>query len=297
MSVLPNRPSMNEIPKNGQYALLAFVALLALAMLWLARVLDESAVRTLGEASASAGPWLAIAIAYFTRRRPIGGWLLCYYAQLYLAIIVTTVFFVSRYQDLAPSAWDSGILYVMFLGSSVPIEVARIFEVILATQLLIQRTPEKLRMLRWVLAAMLIASSVSICIDAFFFPVGQKLIFDGLALGFSIVWLIYFLRARRVRLVFIERSWTIDSSKAKRVFTPEEKRRLNVRTLVVTVSAFLVLLVLMGISMGDKKPDAGIFFVPVFYAAIAALIARSLPLRKRNSESQAEAESRIDRTP
>ena len=254
--------------------------------------LDEAARRTLGESSVKAGPVIAIAIAYFSRRQAIGSWLLCYYVQLYSAIVLTTWLFAMSYQHLMPSTWDSALRYVMFLFSVIPLQIARVVELILGTRLLLQRTQERLRDLRWVQVAMLVASSVAVGIDAYFFPVAQEVFVHALALGFSIAWLAYFYRARRVRLVFIEGKWAYEADATKRVLTSEDRRRLGRRTLIASTVTFVVLLVLMGLSLGDKKPHVEIFFVPLLYAAIAALIAWYLPLRKRGAE-QASSEPKI----
>jgi len=246
--------------------------------------LDETARRTLGETSVKVVPLIAIAIAYFSRRRPIGSWLLCYYVQLYSAIALTTWIFAVSYQDLVPSTWDSAIRYVMYLLTVIPLQIARIAEVVLGTRLLLQRTEERLRNLRMILIAMVVTSAVAVGIDAYFFALAQKVFPDALALGLSIVWLAYFFKAKRVRLVFIEGKWEYEADTTKRILTSEDRRRLRRRTLVASTITFVVLLVLMGLSLGDKKPDAGIFFIPLFYAAIVALIAWYLPLRKRAGE-------------
>lgn len=268
-----------------KYAIVVLVAIVLLLVSLPVLALDAAARRTLGESSVKAGPVIAIAIAYFSRRQPIGSWLLCYYVQLYSAIALTTWLFVIGYQHLAPSTWDSAFRYVMFLLSVIPLQIARVVEVILGTRLLLRRTQERLRALRWALIAMVFTSGVAVGIDAYFFPVAQKVFVDALALGFSVTWLAYFYRAKRVRLVFIEGKWKYEANAAKRVLTSEDRRRLRRRTLIASTVTFVVLLVLMGLSLGDKKPDGGIFFVPFFYAAIAALLAWYLPLRKRGAES------------
>lgn len=249
----------------------------------------DAATRTLGEASVSIGPVLAVTIAYFSRRRAVGGWLLCYYVQLYLAIAVTTWLLTKSYPLLAPSNWESATRYVMFLLSVFPLQISRVFELFAATALLMQRNAERLNLLRWALIAMLVTSAVAVGIDYFYFPVPNKLVPDGIALVSSLCWLIYFVRSRRVRFVFVEGHWDYSAYKPVRVLTAEDKKYLAKRAGLVFFVTFVVFLLMMGLALGDKKPDARIFFVPIFYALIAGLVAWYLPIRKRKSDAAVNA--------
>lgn len=256
-----------------------------------------AASQTTGQRTFGAGLFVAWAIAYLSRRRAIGGWLLYFYIQLYLSFLFSLLFLPAIFGNLRPSEWDSSKLYVLNLISVVPVLFLTAAEVYAATMLLARRSEGKVIFLRRVLLALAVASTIALGIDLTFFEDAPTLFFDVITLVFAVIWLAYFYRAKRVRLVFIEGKWEYASYATKRVLTPEDKRRLRRRTLIASIATFVALLVMMGLALGDKKPDAGIFFVPLFYAAIAALIAWYLPLRRRKSESQADAEPTTTPTP
>ncbi len=228
------------------------------------------------------GLLVAWAIAHFSRRRPIGGWLLYCYIQMYFSLLISLIFVPQIADNLNPSGWDSSLRYVMFFLSTVPVILAELFEVYAATRLLIQRTEANLRVVQRAMIALVVTGAISFGLDVSYFQDAVTITFDTLTLIFAVIWAIYFHRAQRVRRVFIEHSWDgsqYDVPPRKR--TPEEKRYLRKRTLWWSIGTFVAFLVLMGTSLGDKKPDAGIFFVPIFYAVIAALIAWYVPIRKK----------------
>lgn len=174
--------------------------------------------------------------------------------------------------------------------STVPVLRLTAGELYAATMLLVRRSETNVKILRMVLLALAVASAIALGIDLAFFEEAATLYFDVVTLVFAAIWLAYFYKAKRVRLVFIDGKWEYDAYATKRVLTAEDRRRLRRRTLIASTVTFAAFLVMMGLALGDKKPDAGIFFVPLFYAVIAALIAWYLPLRKRKDESQAGAE-------
>lgn len=247
-------------------------------------VLAATAAQTTGQRTFGAGLFLAWAVAYLSRRRAIGGWVLYFYIQLYISLLFSLLFLPATLGNLRPAEWDSSKLYVLNFVSAVPVLLLLLGEVGAATLLLARRSEANVKILRKVLAALVMASAIALGIDITYFDEAATLYFDVVTLAFAVIWLAYFHKARRVRLVFIEGKWDYEACAAKRVLTPEDKRRLRRRTLIASASTFLVLLILMGIALGDKKPDAGLFFVPLFYGAIAALVAWYLPLRKRRAD-------------
>lgn len=252
----------------------------------------EAALRTFGEFIARLSPLIALAIIYLSRRQAIGSWLLWYYIQLYIGIALTTWFFTRGYQNLTPSAWDSANRYVMFLLSCIPLQIARMAEVIVGTWLLRDRTNERLKHFRWVLVAVLITSLTAAGIDVYFFSRDKNLSLNVFSVGFSITWLAYFMLSKRVRLVFEEGNWSYSTDAENRVLSSDDRRRLRRRALIASSITFVVLLIVIGISQGEKKPDAAIFIGPLICAALAALIAWYLPLRKRRSDIPIETHSR-----
>lgn len=271
-------------------------ALLGAPLIFLPWEALAASSQSAGQRTFGAGLFVAWAIAYLSRRRAIGGWLLYFYIQLYLSFLFSLLFLPATFGNLRPSEWDSSKLYVLNLISTMPVLLLTAGELYAATMLLVRRSETNVKILQKVLLALAVASAIALGIDLAFFEEAATLYFDIVTFVFAVIWLAYFYKSKRVRLVFIEGKWEYEAYATKRVLTSEDRRRLRRRTLIASTVTFVVLLVLMGLSLGDKKPDAGIFFVPLFYAAIAALIAWYLPLRKLGSE-QASSEPKISPTP
>lgn len=232
-----------------------------------------------------AGLFLAWGIAYLTRRRAIGGWLLYFYIQLYLSLLVSLLFIPRVISNLSPGEWDSAIRYVLYFLSTAPVLLAEGFEVYAATQLLVARNETNLSVLRRALAVLVMTSGTSLAIDIFYFPEAPSIILDVLTFAFAAIWTAYFMKAKRVHLVFVERAWGYAVNTTPRHRTPEEKRYLRKRAAVVAILTFVVLLVMMGSAIGDKKPDAGIFFMPIINALVAAAISWYAPIRKKKLDA------------
>src|SRR5262249_55954795 len=133
-----------------------------------------------GQNTVGAGLFLAWAIAYLTRRRAIGGWLLYFYIQLYLSLLISLLFLPGVIANLSPSSWDSAILYVLSFLSTVPVLLAEAFEAYAATVLLIRRNESNLRVLRFALVALAVTSGSALAIDIGYFNEGATLFFDAL---------------------------------------------------------------------------------------------------------------------
>ncbi len=251
---------------------------------------------TQGQNTVGAGLFLAWAIAYLTRRRAIGGWLLYFHIQLFLSLLISVLFLPRVIANLNPGAWDSAMIYVLSFLSTVPVLLAQGFEAYAATLLLIRRNESNLRLLRIALLALAVSSGASLGIDIAYFSEALTLFFDVLTFGFACIWCAYFWKAKRVRIVFVERAWDYASYSAPRILAPEEKRYLLKRAAVLGAVTFVLFLLLMGSAIGDKKPDARIFFVPIFYALIAAAIGWYAPIRKRKREALLQARFNAETT-
>jgi len=94
------------------------------------------------------------------------------------------------------------------LASTVPTIVIFALQVAVATILISVRTWDLLRLLRWLIAAQVVAASVGMLIDIKYFPenVALGIIFT---LGPEILWLAYFLKSRRVLHVFKSHDWDL----------------------------------------------------------------------------------------
>jgi S1-C subfamily serine protease len=189
--------------------------------------------------------WGTLAIVYLSRRRAIGGWLLYFYVQLYLSLVVSLGFIPITLTYLNPNEWDSSKLYVFFLFSTIPVFAVQVVEVYAATKLLIHRYEKNLLYLKKVLIALATTSAVALIIDVAYFERAMTLYVDIITLIFAVIWLTYFSKAKRVRCVFIEGKWTYTADSKKRILTPEDKKRLRKRTVITSLFTFMIILSLM----------------------------------------------------
>lgn len=281
-----------DAPKGGPVldkALLIGCALTLVPVVGLAASTNTQAPNPVG-----AGLFLALAVAYLTRRRAIGGWLFYFYLQLYSSVLISLLFIGRVVANLNPGNWDSSFLYVLFFLSTVPVLIAQLAEITLGTMLLFQRNERNVQWLRTALVALAITSGISLGIDLAYFSEFPNIFFDVLTFLFASVWAIYFWRSKRVRLVFVERAWNWAAVSAPRVLTPAERKYLIKRTAIVGGVTFVLFLLMMGGALGDKKPDAGIFVVPIFYALIAAAAAWYSPIRKKKRNELLQASAALD---
>lgn len=265
--------------------MLKAAAALAAALCW------ESAFAATGSAPgqnpAASGLFLGLAIAYLSRRRKIGGWLLYYYLQLFLSVVLMCVVSLPTVaKQIQPAEWDNASLYVWYVLSTVPVLAVLIGEVALSTVLLFRRNEATLRLLRLTQLALVVVAAASLCIDVVHFDEPATIFLDSYSLFFAVVWAWYFRKATRVHMVFVEHSWDYERQQAaKHVPTKAELRYLWQRAAVSGGIVFVLLLVMMGSALHDKRPDVGIFFVPLFYGAIAAALGRYLPIRQRKRDA------------
>jgi len=231
--------------------------------------------------------WIIPLVAYLLRRQSIGGWLLVYFLQLYGGVFLAIGMFGGVYKDLAPSQWNSAMLYILFLLSYLPTEVVYVLELFAATWLLVTRTRDRLRFLRLILIYYVIGHAVSVSLHVAFFRetavfLGDSSIIAVNILGslFAIIWCIYFHRSRRVQMVFVERTWKYEDLRARQALAPDQKRKLARRVVVAAVATYVVLLLLFASEW--SKPDAALFVLPLVYAMVAAGIAWVIPVRHQH---------------
>lgn len=234
---------------------------------------------------AAAGLLLGLAFAYLSRRRKIGGWLLYYYIQHIMSaalLLLVSLPLISKQID--PAEWKSTSLYVWYLLSTAPLMAVLAIEVVLAVVLLIRRDTSTLRRLCTIQLALAWTSAATLCIDFIYF--NEKIFFDIYSLFFAVIWAWYFRKSTRVQQVFVYNNWDFEKQQAeKRIPTAAELRYVWMRAAVFGAIVFVLLLVMMGSALGDKQPDVDIFYVPLFYATIAAALGRLLPIREKKRKA------------
>jgi len=163
-------------------------------------------------------PLLPLLIAYWTRKRPIGGWLLVYYGSLYADLCVSLMACIVSFSNLGLSLW-ANTEYVFLI---VNIAVSTIATVVTAgiSTLLLHKRYRNLKMvslLRKLLLFCLVWSVVTLGLDSLH-PGYDQVILDVMSLAASIVWYVYILRSRRVDHVFVLgdfRAWYAASHPSK----------------------------------------------------------------------------------
>jgi len=236
---------------------------------------------------------IAFAIAYLSRRRAIGGWLLYFYFQLYIGILISLFFIPQIISNLDPNQWDDSFLYVMSFLSVVPVLVLQLLKVAIATFLLFQRNKRNVKYLRNIIFCLVLANTGAVIIDLLYFKDDPSIFFDAISLIFPIIWLLYFWKSQRVKMVFVDNNWSYIPYSERRALTSENKVRLRKRALISAVITFILFLIMMGSTLESEgtEPDSGIFFVPLFYAVLVAIIAWYLPIKNKKQQEKSESNS------
>jgi len=237
------------------------------------------------QSPAGGGLLVAWLIAYLTRRRAIGGWLLYFYLQLYMSLLLSLFFIPKIITNLNPTEWDTVLRYVLFALSVVPVLLAGLLEAFAATKLLFTRNEGNLRFLRKVLFLVLAASIVSIAVDGAYFSDNGAVALDTLTLIFAVIWNLYFAKARRVQLVFVDKAWHYEDEAPTPPRTPAEKRYLWRRCALVFAVSFVAALLLMGLSFAHEKPSWNIIALPAVCAVLIATLSWFFPIRKKKLDA------------
>jgi hypothetical protein len=129
------------------------------------------------------------------KRSPIGGWLLFYYWQLWLAVVMSAAFFAMNIQSYVRENFDTGNLFALFLASIIPSLLVLLVQVVVATMLLSFRTPDMLRLLRWTLVAQVLVIAVGLAIDAKYYP--DNLVLSVVFFVQETLWIFYLFKSAR----------------------------------------------------------------------------------------------------
>jgi hypothetical protein len=173
---------------------------------------------------AGAPLFVALGIAYVTRRMSIGGWLFYYYLQLYGTVLITTLLGAMIADNLQPAGWEDKALYALFVLTVVPTLLLKTIETIFATRLLVksQRNEKNVKVVRYILLTSVVISTGSLVIDFYHFR--DNLLLSIFGLVFSFLWCLYFFLSHRVDYVLSHWNgvWNYDSFKGQRI--PEQEK-------------------------------------------------------------------------
>src|SRR5208282_371945 len=140
------------------------------------------------------------------KHKSIGGWLLYFYIQIYLGVLlVVAVFLVSSLPQLEASRWTDQTAFALFTLKSILPVVMITAQAIMATVLLKKREWMMVNLLRGVFVADLLSAVICVAIDAIYWP--SMLVRGMAALLRPIIWLGYFSYSKRVQRVFKTHDW------------------------------------------------------------------------------------------
>ena len=140
------------------------------------------------------------------KAQEIGGWLLYFYVQLYIGVVISLLISLASYENFLPSTWvKNQSLYPLYVLSVVPGIVILPIQLVAAERLRKSRDVRFVRTVRTVLWVQLAAAAVGAVIDFAQFP--DNLPFDALAVIWPSIWLPYFYMSKRVKRVFETKDW------------------------------------------------------------------------------------------
>jgi hypothetical protein len=157
----------------------------------------------------SIGGLIAWWVCNARKRKPIGGWLMFFYWQLYGGLLVTVIFFLIGIEAYVPENAADGKTFVLLMVSMLLPVVLYVVKTLIATLCLCARTWDMLQLLRWVIIGELVLGVIGLGVDTGFFPdrVSAGLTLFGLVQ--DVCWLVYLFKADRVRHVFRSHDWDI----------------------------------------------------------------------------------------
>src|ERR1019366_2191292 len=146
-------PRKNPIMRRRQFWDSLYVVVYWLACTVAVPLAALGADSTRANAPTAPGGIVAWIVCNARKRRPVGGWLMFFYWQIYSGLLVSAVMFASNIQSYVPENFDSTSKFALFLSSALPSVLLFVVKCAVATLLLSARTWGMLPLLRGVLMA------------------------------------------------------------------------------------------------------------------------------------------------
>jgi hypothetical protein len=169
------------------------------------------------------GPLLIIlGICWWRRKKPIGGWLLCFFVYVFVGSVMAVVVLMLSVKGSQPAALDDPKLYALFLLSTVPYYVVRGVLLAFAIALLRTRAWKWVQAMKFALGVDIFFLLTGLAIDAAHFP-GSALI-DMNSLLSSSAFLAYLFASKRVKRVFKTKDWPQPISEVPSILDGEPQK-------------------------------------------------------------------------
>ncbi len=154
------------------------------------------------------GPMSMYWLCSSRKHKSIGGWLLYFYIQIYVAVIAeVAVFYSSNLPYLDASRWRDATPFYLYVFQSITPLVVIGAEGVVATIMLKKREWEYVSLFRLVLAAHIVVVLAVTAIDAAYQRANVS--WDFIALAWPVLALLYFSLSKRVRRVFQTHDWEL----------------------------------------------------------------------------------------
>lgn len=175
----------------------------------------ESAVAAV-RSSPLVGLFVALGIAYVTRRRAIGGWLFYFYMTMFISMAVSILLVFPSLATLFEDGWDAFYWWMAVL-EFIPWLIATLLTWLFGIRLLFKkyRSANNLKAMRYAMVSVLLFSIVRVVITFRVFPNDPSLVQNIIGLISSTIWCFYWLFSKRVMYVMTlgNKSWNYNEFK------------------------------------------------------------------------------------
>ena len=151
--------------------------------------------------------FIIIWICYARRKKAIGGWLLFYLIQLYLASFFSIFIIAGTIASYKTVEWESIYLFLLYLLTTVP-QILLLFCQVGLTFWMIpkhKRDWKIIQILKFILLLDLTFSILSVIADFIYWP--ETLFFSIIGLIWTAIWLPYYYLSKRVRSIYQSKDW------------------------------------------------------------------------------------------
>jgi hypothetical protein len=148
---------------------------------------------------------VVLIICFFTRKYPIGGWLMFYFISMTLSILIWTAITIPSLPFLNVSQWTDRGRYLIFLFTALPNDLFFLAQFTVSMMLISRRFRDGryVDILRIILLSQVVFTLITFPVHMIY--IRESAYLDLLGMVAPSVWLLYFTFSRRVRSVYREK--------------------------------------------------------------------------------------------